>query len=221
MSTLLDSLKASVRLFQLRRRFPHGVIYPGAQACKTSTMGKHSALFRNAILMDSSLGAHSYVQSGSVIYNSSIGPFCSIAGNVVIGLAAHPTHMVSTSPVFYDNEQPLPRFFTMQREFVDNLPRTLIGPDVWIGQGVMIKAGVQIDAGAVIGAGAIVTKDIAPYEVVAGNPCRTIRKRFTEKICQELLESRWWEFSEEKLSSLTPFVSNVDLFIEKTKNQHK
>ncbi|MDP2782491.1 CatB-related O-acetyltransferase, partial [Devosia sp.] len=157
--------------------------------------------------------AYSYAQSGTAIYNAEVGPFCSIAGDVVIGLGAHPTSMVSTSPVFYDNDQPLPRFFTKDRQFTEVLPRTVIGPDVWIGQGVMVKAGVKIGAGAVIGAGSIVTKDIPPYSVAAGNPCRPIRLRFTEDICQKLLDSRWWEFDEARLEKLAPLFSDPESFL--------
>lgn len=145
---------------RLRRRFPRSVIHRGAMADKGSTLGEFSVLFSDAKLENSWLGAYSYVQSGSVIYSAEVGAFCSIASNVVIGLAAHPTSRVSTSPVFYDNAQPLPKFFVRDRQFTHNLPKTFIGADVWIGQGVMIKAGVRIGVGAVIGAGAIVTKDI-------------------------------------------------------------
>ena len=51
-----------------------------------------------------------------------------------------------------------------------------IGDKVWIGGDVKIKAGVTIGEGSVIGAGSVVTKDIPPYTIAAGNPCRVIRK---------------------------------------------
>jgi maltose O-acetyltransferase len=34
--------------------------------------------------------------------------------------------------------------------------------------------GVRVGAGAIVGAGAMVTKDVAPGEVVAGNPARAL-----------------------------------------------
>lgn len=52
-----------------------------------------------------------------------------------------------------------------------------IGNDVWIGTRVIILPGVTIGDGAVVGSGAIVTKDVAPYTVVAGVPARIIGKR--------------------------------------------
>ena len=51
-----------------------------------------------------------------------------------------------------------------------------IGNDVWIGAGAIILNGVTIGEGAVVGAGSVVTKDVNPYEIVAGNPARVIRK---------------------------------------------
>ncbi len=46
----------------------------------------------------------------------------------------------------------------------------------WIGFNSIILAGVTIGQGAVVGAGSVVTKDVAPYTIVAGNPARLIRE---------------------------------------------
>lgn len=194
----------------LPKRFPHSVFYSGVTVDKGSVVGEYSVLFQNAALLNSSLGAYSYVQSNSVICNAEVGRFCSIAGNVTIGLGTHPTHMVSTSPVFYDNSQPLPRFFVNSRIFTETLPRTAIGADVWIGHGVMIKAGIKIGAGAVIGAGSIVTKDVAPYVIAAGNPCREIRLRFPDATIQQLVQSRWWELDTATLEKLAPDFADAE-----------
>lgn len=50
-----------------------------------------------------------------------------------------------------------------------------IGNDCWLGGGVIVCPGVTIGEGAVVGAGAVVTKDVAPYTVVVGNPARKVR----------------------------------------------
>jgi acetyltransferase-like isoleucine patch superfamily enzyme len=192
----------------LRRKFPTSVIHAGVVLDQSSVLDRNSVIFRDVILVNSTLGAYSYVQSATAIYNAEIGPFCSIAGNVTIGMAMHPTHMVSTSPVFYDNEQPLPRFFTKGRQFTSNLPRTTIGADVWIGQGALIKAGVRIGVGAVIGAGSIVTRDIPPYAVAVGSPCRVIRQRFPQEISERLLASCWWELDDKEIEQLAPFFAD-------------
>ncbi|MFQ5805446.1 MAG: acyltransferase [Phycisphaerae bacterium] len=46
---------------------------------------------------------------------------------------------------------------------------------VWIGMHSIILPGVTLGEGSVVGAGSVVTKDTAPWTVVAGNPARVIR----------------------------------------------
>jgi acetyltransferase-like isoleucine patch superfamily enzyme len=52
-----------------------------------------------------------------------------------------------------------------------------IGKWVWVGTAVMILPGVTIGDGAIVGAGSVVTKDIPPWTVAAGNPCKVIKQR--------------------------------------------
>ncbi|WP_127818046.1 CatB-related O-acetyltransferase [Microbacterium sp. CPCC 204701] len=77
---------------------------------------------------------------------------------------------------------------------------TVVGNDVWIGREATILPGVTIGDGAVIGAGSVVAKDAAPYEIVAGNPARHIRKRFEDADIQRLLALRWWDWPIEKIT---------------------
>jgi len=71
---------------------------------------------------------------------------------------------------------------------------TVVGNDVWIGRRATIMPGVRIGDGAVISAEAVVTKDVAPYTIVGGNPAKEIRQRFAPEIIEELLDLRWWDF---------------------------
>lgn len=52
-----------------------------------------------------------------------------------------------------------------------------IGEDVWIGAQAGIVDGVKIGSFSVIGMGAVVTKDVAPYAIMAGNPAKQIGDR--------------------------------------------
>ena len=52
-----------------------------------------------------------------------------------------------------------------------------IGENADIGTGAIILPGVKISKGAIVGAGAVVNKDIKAFEVVAGVPAKTIKKR--------------------------------------------
>jgi acetyltransferase-like isoleucine patch superfamily enzyme len=189
-------------------------LHDGASFTDDCEIGPHCVLFRDAYLSQTTLGAYSYLQSGSVACNVAIGPYCSIGSSVTIGLAAHPTSMLSTSPVFYDPRQPLPAFLTDQVLFSASTPRTDIGADVWIGQGVMVKAGLRIGVGAVIGAGAVVTRDVEPYQIVGGNPARVIRARFPVEVVSQLVASRWWEAEPSVLRRLSASFGDPVSFLQ-------
>lgn len=53
----------------------------------------------------------------------------------------------------------------------------VIGDRAWIGFRAVILPGVTIGEGAVVGSCAVVTKDVAPFTIVAGNPARVIGER--------------------------------------------
>ena len=214
---IIEIIKFYVSKIITHYKYSTSVIDQSAYLDKLSSIGKNSVLFRNVTMFNSSLGAYSYIQSESKIYNTNIGNFCSIASNVIIGLDNHPTNMVSTSPVFYDNQQPLPKFFKKSCSNEKKIIRTNIESDVWLGHGVLIKAGVSIGVGTVIGAGSIVTKNIPPYMIAAGNPCKIIRPRFQEVIIDKLLMTEWWKKSDIELEYLAPFFSDPLILIEELK----
>jgi acetyltransferase-like isoleucine patch superfamily enzyme len=54
--------------------------------------------------------------------------------------------------------------------------------DAWadIGTRAVLLPGVTVGRGAIVGAGAVVTKDVAPYAIVAGVPAQFVRWRAPE-----------------------------------------
>jgi acetyltransferase-like isoleucine patch superfamily enzyme len=54
---------------------------------------------------------------------------------------------------------------------------TIIEEEVWLGAKVIVLPGVRIGRGAVVGAGAVVTKNVEPFQIVAGIPARAIGER--------------------------------------------
>jgi len=77
---------------------------------------------------------------------------------------------------------------------------TIIGNDVWFGTNAVIMPSVKIGDGAIIGAYAVVTKDVAPYTIVAGNSARVIKQRFSDNIIEELLQIKWWDWDYNKIT---------------------
>jgi acetyltransferase-like isoleucine patch superfamily enzyme len=92
-----------------------------------------------------------------------------------------------------------------------------VGSDVWIGYEALILSGVTLGHGSVVGARAVVTKDVRPYAIVAGNPAREIRRRFSDDQIEALLRIAWWEWPDEKVFELADLICgpNVDEFIER------
>ena len=52
-----------------------------------------------------------------------------------------------------------------------------IGSACWIATGATVLPGVTIHEGGVVGACAVVSRDVAPWTVVAGNPARFVKNR--------------------------------------------
>ena len=88
---------------------------------------------------------------------------------------------------------------------------TVIKDGVWIGMRAMIMPGVTIGEGAVVASGAIVTKDVAPYAIVAGNPAVPIRKRFSDAVIEALLALDVYGWPEEKFEALRPLLCANDI----------
>ena len=163
------------------------------------------------------MGRYSYTGSGCNITDATIGAFCSIGGMCDIGGGMHPMNQVSTSPVFLKGRNILRKNFA---QFPYEASKTVeIGNDVWIGDGVFIKSGVRINDGAIIGAHAVVVKDVEPYSIVAGVPAREIRKRFEPEIINQLLETKWWDWSDEKLDKYGKYFDSPEKLIRAFKNE--
>jgi acetyltransferase-like isoleucine patch superfamily enzyme len=127
-----------------------------------------------------------------------IGKFCSIAANVKIILGAdHRLDWVSTYP-FPALSKIWPEAAGMTGHPTSK-GDVVVGNDVWIAEGAVILSGVKIGDGAVIGSQAVVSKDVAPYGVVSGNPARRVKMRFDEDTIKMLLQIQWWNWPVEKI----------------------
>jgi acetyltransferase-like isoleucine patch superfamily enzyme len=152
-----------------------------------------------------SVGAFCSIVGGE-IGNVNFGRYCSVGTGIKIGAHEHPTDWLTTSrlthvPQMHDwhsfmrDEAEALELAGQGIPFPFSCPTTNIGHDVWIGGGVSIKAGVTIGDGAIIGARSLVVKDVAPYSIVGGVPAKLLRMRFSDKIIEDLMDLRWWDYS--------------------------
>ena len=140
-----------------------------------------------------------------------IGSFCSIgsgAAFIMAGNQGHRNDWISTFPFYWMSEV---EAFSGAANGFEPAGDTVIGNDVWIGSEAILMPGVTIGDGAVIGTRALVTRDVAPYAIVGGNPARVIRKRFEEPRIDLLLQMRWWDWPEAHLRAAMPLLTSGDI----------
>jgi len=53
---------------------------------------------------------------------------------------------------------------------------------------------------------------VPPYAIVAGNPARVIKFRFSQDKIEKLLKIAWWDWEESKIKE------NMDYFYQDTEN---
>lgn len=192
-------------------------IHPTAEV-KDSRIGRYTEIYERCHISESEIGDYSYVVRDGEIWCATIGKFVNIASHARINAPNHPTWRATLHHFTYRAENYWPDaseeagFFEWRRSH-----RVHIGHDVWLGHGVTVLPGVTIGDGAVVGSGAVVTKDVAPYLIVAGVPAKPIRERFPRGIARRLQCLAWWDWSHERLrTALDDFRSlSVEDFLAK------
>ena len=143
-----------------------------------------------------SIGAYSYgacFVPGAFDRNVRIGRYVSVGPGVRVFLRNHPLDRLSLHPFFYNSKLGWIKEETIQY-------RTLIiEHDSWLGANSIVTPGCsRIGVGAVVAAGAVVTKDVPDFALVAGNPARIIKLRFSPETIKLIMDSKWWERSIEE-----------------------
>jgi len=177
------------------------VIHNGAVVVD-STFGRFCEIGQGSRIQHSDVGDYSYCDRFADIANTSVGKFANIASYVRSGATDHPLdraslhHFLYRSSDYWDGAEDDAAFFAHRKS-----RRTVIGHDTWLGHNCQIKPEVTVGHGAVVAAGAVVTKDVAPYTVVAGMPARPLRPRLDPKLAERLIALAWWDWDHDRLGA--------------------
>jgi acetyltransferase-like isoleucine patch superfamily enzyme len=180
----LSILKAKVRRRGLAEIDPSARIYWSASLLNAQgradliTIGARSMirgeLFVFAHGGSIAIGQDCYIGENSRIWSG---------GAVTLGDHVLVSHNVSIMDNLTHPLDPLARRRQVQAIYASGHPREIelddrpitIANDAWIGAHALVLRGVTVGEGAIVAAGAVVTKDVAPYTIVAGNPAHSIR----------------------------------------------
>lgn len=192
-----------------------------------------SAILDNKVSFEGCCQLHPYVKfCGRIGYGSYIGPYSKISAHIgrftsiasfvctVAGRHAYQAPFATTCPMFFslnpNHSQSGSTFATEQmfEELKFAVPEKQldveIGNDVWIGERAMLIGGVHIADGAIVLAGAVVTKDVPPYAIVGGVPAKIIRYRYDKETISFLLQTQWWNNTEEWFKENWKLLTDID-----------
>ncbi|MBT1156684.1 acetyltransferase [Aminobacter anthyllidis] len=192
-------------------------IHPTAEVTQ-STLGRWTEVSERTRISESSLGDYSYVMQDCSLWCTTVGKFSNIAAAVRCNATNHPTwrptlhHFTYRASDYWEDASHETEFFEWRRSNA-----VTIGHDTWLGHGSTVLPGVTIGDGAAVGSGAVVTKDVAPYTIVAGVPAKPLRERFDRKTSDRFQALAWWDWDHAKLRTALDDFRNLSAeeFLEK------
>jgi phosphonate metabolism protein (transferase hexapeptide repeat family) len=192
-------------------------LHPGATVVN-STFGGWVEIGEGSRILNSTFEDYAYCDRYADIANTTVGRFSNIAAMTRIGPTDHPFahaaqhHFLYRSSYYWDDAADDPRFFATRAA-----RRTTLGADCWIGHGAIIKPEVAVGIGAIVASGAVVTRDVAPFMIVAGVPAQPLRSRFAPKVIDRLLALAWWEWDHDRLRAALDDFRNLpaEAFLER------
>lgn len=183
-----------------------------------STLGRYTEIAEGCRVTETVVGDYSYMMESCMAWCVEIGKFSNIAAYVRMNATHHPLerptlhHFTYRASDYFDDAEYETDFFAARRA-----KKVRIGHDTWLGHGSTILPGVTVGDGAAVGSGAVVTKDVAPYTVVAGVPAKPIRERFDRKTVERYQALSWWDWDHARLrAALDDFRHlSAEAFLEK------
>jgi acetyltransferase-like isoleucine patch superfamily enzyme len=145
-------------------------IHDMAHVSDKAEIGENSKIWINAQIRENSkIGKGCIISKDTYIdTNVTIGNNCKIQNGVSIyqGVTIEDDVFIGPNVTFTNDK--IPRAFNGEWKITP----TLIKRGASIGANATIVCGVVVGEYSMVGAGAVVTKDVAPYTLVVGNPAR-------------------------------------------------
>jgi len=193
------------------------VIHPDCEITDCE-FGAFTEVGRGSRLAHVAMGDYSYCDRVCDLANAEIGKFANIASFVRVGATDHPMdraslhHFLYRSASYWEDAGDDGAWFDMRRARVAR-----IGHDTWIGHNAQVKPEVTVGHGAVVAAGAVVTRDVAPYTIVAGVPAKPLRARLAPGLARRMMALAWWDWDHARLrAALADFRAlSAEAFLER------
>ena len=156
---------------------------------KTFLVDPQLTMFRNTQVGENvKIMAYCNVYDSNLADGVFVGPFCEIGGSIIgknsrigshsylcpgvnVGEETFIGHGVMTTNDLFSDIPEYEKLNDLKGEW--KMHTTIIGNRVRIGSGAVLLP-VRIGDGAIIGAGCVVTKDVAPGDIIVGNPAKVI-----------------------------------------------
>lgn len=159
--------------------------------------------------MPNKINVNNVISGEGTLYNNPIkivppqqgvefGKYCAIGPNLKILGINHDYNYPAVQNTFYKE------MFNIEHPIESNSDvyskgKISIGNDVWIGEDVFILSGVTIGDGCCIGSRSVVTKDLPPYSICVGQPCKPVKNRYNKEIIDFLLKIQWWDWDKKRI----------------------
>lgn len=182
-----------------RLRADGAVIHPDCEITDCE-FGAFTEIGRGSRLAHVAMGDYSYCDRVCDLANTEIGKFVNIASFVRVGATDHPLdraslhHFLYRSASYWEDAADDDAWFARRRARVAR-----IGHDTWIGHAAQVKPEITVGHGAVVAAGAVVTRDVAPYMIVAGVPAAPLRPRLAPDLAERMMALAWWDWGHPRL----------------------
>jgi len=172
---LFNDFKSIFKFNILMKYLKYRVKYPYLSLSTSVQIGNNVTLEENI-----GIGKDSVI-SGNIIIgrNTTINNSCKVFGNVSIGdnCLFSNNIFISSGTHIYDY---IPELCIKEQDLITSVDNEIIiEDDCWLGMNVVVLPGVKIGKGSIIGANCVVTKNVEPYNIVAGVPGNVINKRLT------------------------------------------